>query len=795
MTMSRLAPVGAFQPQLLALALVLAMPAGAAFAQSTEGVADATPDATAEANTPATQADAQADAGKTKGVVTLGTVQVTAERRVEDVQDVPMAITTVGGEKLDVITSGGDDVRVLAGRMPSLNIESSFGRTLPRFYIRGLGNTDFDLNASQPVSLVYDDVVQENPVLKGFPMFDLDQVEMFRGPQGTLFGRNSPAGVVKFSSARPEQAFGGYARMSYGSYGTANLEGAITGGLSPTLSARVSLLHQRRDNWVDNTFNGPGDDLEGYKDTAARLQLLFAPSDTFEALANVHMRKLNGTARVFRAGAIAPGGNAIAPGIDRDRVSVDGNNTQSLEQVGGSLRMRWDLGRTTLHSITGYESVRDFYSRGDIDGGSVYDQFPPNQPGEALFPAESADGMPSHRQLSQEFRLESNEWGRFDWQAGLFWFNEKIEIDSFDYQTLGFPFSSPPIPPGGQSGFAHQSQDSTAWALYASGDYELTDRLSVRGGMRYSHEQKDFTAYRRDWIFGAPIAPISRHPRANDVSWDASATYALSETTNLYARVARGFRAPSVQGRLLYADLSVAPADSYVTVADTETVLSWEAGIKTSFNDRVRLGFSLFRYDVKDLQLTAVGGDANVARLVNADKARGQGAELDLEAYLTDHLLVTVGASYNDTRIDDKNLAVFGCALDLCQVQDPANPARPGTYLIDGNPLPQAPRQIFNLTARYGIPVGNGEFFAYTDWAYRSEANFFLYESTSFHSQPSLEGGLRIGYNWDYGNYEVALFGRNITDEVIAVSGIDFNNLVGMLNEPRTWGMQFSAKF
>ena len=139
----------------------------------------------------------------------LETVTITAERRVENIKDVPNAVSQISGEKLDVLASGGQDVRFLSGRIPSLNIESSFGRAFPRFYIRGYGNTDFRLNASQPVSLIYDDVVQENPILKGFPMFDMDQVEMYRGPQGTLFGRNSPAGVVRFSSARPSQSFGG----------------------------------------------------------------------------------------------------------------------------------------------------------------------------------------------------------------------------------------------------------------------------------------------------------------------------------------------------------------------------------------------------------------------------------------------------------------------------------------------------------------------------------------------------------------------------------------------------------
>src|SRR4029079_2406819 len=115
----------------------------------------------------------------------------------------PVSVGVVDSQQLAVINSSGADIRGLSGKVPSLNIESSFGRTFPRFYIRGLGNTDFDLNASQPVSVVYDDVVLENPILKGFPVFDLSGVEVLRGPQGTLFGRNTPAGIVKLDPVHP----------------------------------------------------------------------------------------------------------------------------------------------------------------------------------------------------------------------------------------------------------------------------------------------------------------------------------------------------------------------------------------------------------------------------------------------------------------------------------------------------------------------------------------------------------------------------------------------------------------
>jgi iron complex outermembrane receptor protein len=658
-----------------------------------------------------------------KDPVALDALTVTAQRRVENAKDVPVAITAIQGEKLDVLGSAGDDIRFLAGRVPSLNIESSYGRAFPRFYIRGLGNTDFDLNASQPVSLVYDDVVQESPLLKGFPLFDLAGVEVLRGPQGTLFGRNTPAGVVKFDSARPSQDADGYVKVAYGSYDGWNVQGAYGGPLTDRWSARVSALYQRRDDWVTNTrADTPAQGFEGYDEGAARVQFLYEGED-FEGLFNLHKRKLNGTARLFRANIIQPGTNKLVENFDRDEVATDGENFSDLETWGGSARLKWDLGRVTLHSITGYETAESL-NHGDIDGGygASFLGAGNSGPGFIPFPSESADGLPSHRQWTQEFRVESNEWGRFDWQAGVFYFDEDVTIDSFNYDSL--------TPGNPQTGHAVQQQRNKAWAAFASGDFDVT----------------------------------------------------------AYARVAKGFRAPSIQGRLAFGG---------VTQADSEKVISYEAGIKADlFDRRARLGVSVFRYDVDGQQLIAVGGSNNTATLLNADKTLGQGVELDFEAYLTDNVLLTLGSSYNDTEIKDRDLAVAICGGG-CTITDPTTVINGGTYaLVNGNSLPQAPKWIHNLTLRAGFPVDDAsEFYVYTDWAYKSEVNFFLYESPEFRSRSSLEGGLRLGYNWDYGQYDVAVFGRNLTDQVRVVGAIDFNNLTGFINEPRTFGVEFTAKF
>jgi len=742
------------RPARLAFALACALPAGV-LAQ----------DAAAPAAAPQERA------------ATLDAVQVTAQRRVENIQDVPVSITTLDAEKLGVLGSGGTDIRFLSGRVPSLNIESSYGRAFPRFYIRGLGNTDFDLNASQPVSLIYDDVVLENPLLKGFPVFDIAGVEVLRGPQGTLFGRNTPAGVVKFDSVRPSQDFEGYGKLAYGSDNMWNFEGAVGGALTERWSARVSALYQRRDDSVRNTLAGaPNDGFEGYDESAARVQFLYE-GDGFEGLFNLHRRDLNGTARLFRANLVEPGSNRFVPGFDRDTVSVDGVNFSDLETWGGSARLRWDFGQYSLYSITGYETLESL-NRGDIDGGYGAAFLPDSGPGFIPFAAESADGIPDHKQITQEVRLESNLDGPFDWQAGAFWFREELTVDSLNYDSLA--------PGNPQTGHAVQEQRNTAWALFASGEYDVSDKLKLRGGLRYTQDKKDFSASVLQAVpFGTPVGgPFFENTDVDDISWDASAVYELNDDVNVYGRVAKGFRAPSIQGRLAFGGISV---------ADSEEVISYEVGIKADLWDRRgRIGFNLFRYNVDGQQLIAVGGATNQAILLNADKSIGQGAELDLQAWLTDTLLVTWGTSYNDTEIRDPNLAVAVCGGG-CTVTDPtAN----GFALVDGNPLPQAPKWIHNLTARWGVPVGDdAEFYVYTDWAYRGQVNFFLYESPEFRGRSTLEGGLRVGTNWNQGNYDLAVFGRNITDSTRIVGGIDFNNLTGFVNEPRTWGVEFTAKF
>jgi len=753
--------------------------------------AEAAAEADQDAGEPAGE-DTGETAGQTSGqAATEGlravrdVIVVTAQKREENVQEVPLAITTLGEEEIALLTAGGADVRFISARVPSLLVESSFGRAFPRFYIRGLGNTDFDLNASQPVSMVYDEVVLENPVVKGMPVWDIERVEVLRGPQGSLFGRNTPAGIVKFDSVKPSQEFDSFVSLSYGRYDTVDVRGAVGGRLTDTLSARASGLVQSQSDWIDNRFTGEDDALGGYDNTAFRLQLLWEPNERFSGLLNLHGWDVDGTARVFRANIIKPGTNDLVAGFRQDQVAQDGLNQQDIEARGAVLKLDYDLGGATLTSVTGYETL-EMFSRGDIDGGFGAVFAPPTGPRMPIpFPSETADGLPDLDQLTQEVRLASNDdAAAYDWLVGAFYFDEELRAESYSYDSLAGNV---------QDGFAFQTQDAKSWALFGSLGYEPTERWRLQAGLRYSTDEKDFSAERPDPTFNTPtVAPITTSTDDSFTSWDLSATYKATPEVNVYGRVATSFRAPSIQGRILFCpDFAggTDPASNCLSVADAEEILSTEIGMKSELLDRrLRLYLAGYRYQVDGQQIIAVGGQFNTATLLNADTTEGYGLETDVEWAPTPNWLAKIGLSYNSTEIQDPGLAVVPCGGG-CQVLDPIGP---DGALIDGNSLPHAPEWIFNGIVDYRRPVHGGVFIGAVDWAYYSEKSFFLYESEEFRAD-GLEFGLRFAYARE--KYEIGLYGRNVTDEMIIRNGIDFNNLTGMTNEPRMFGIELITRF
>ncbi len=703
----------------------------------------------------------------------LETITITAQRRSQSIQEVPISVATLSGEKFDSIFSSGDDITALAIKVPGLYAESSNGRAAPRFYIRGLGNTDFDLAASQPVSIVMDDVVMENVILKSFPLFDVQQVEVIRGPQGTLFGRNTTAGIIKFDTVKPRQEFDAYVKTTAGTLGTAHFEGAVGGGLTDNLSARLSLLSQHRSNWVDNSFTGEADALGGYDERAGRLQFLYE-SDRFDALLNVHNRNYDGTSTLFRKNILSPGSNALNQNYDRDVVAYDapGNNKQNYDAWGTSLKLDINLDGMTLTSISALEKASGG-GIGDIDGGN------PTEAGDAAVGnAVTEDQLRDLRQVTQEIRLASDTSEALSWQVGAFYFDSSFGVNTID----------------GFFGATEVFHGNTSWALFGQATYQLTDKLTVTGGLRYTDDEKTFSVGQQNVDGFAVVigfaeeqdyAPIK--VRDDQLGWELSANYRLTNTTSLFTRVAEGFRAQTIQGR----DVAFEAPPS---VAGAETITSFEAGTKSDLLDNtLRLNAAVFYYVIDDIQLSAIGGETQGNQLINADKGTGYGFEVDFDYRVLQNFSVGGGFSYNNTELKDDNLTIAPCGSGQCTVLDPRTSN--GLALINGNPFPQAPETILTLNARYDYPVESGEVYLFTDYQLQGKTNLFLYESAEFNSKNNYEAGVRLAYiNYKH-NYEVGIFGRNITDQDNLKGAIDFSNLTGFVNEPRVFGVDFRMNF
>ncbi|VXC58737.1 TonB-dependent receptor [Sphingomonas sp. 8AM] len=744
-------------------------------------------------------APAATNAAPDAGDTGLGEVVVTAERRTENLRRVPVSVAVVNGDDLRTFQAGGEDALALAGRVPGLYAETTTGRIFPRFYIRGLGNIDFYLGASQPVSIIQDDVVLEHVVLKSNPVYDVANVEVLRGPQGSLFGRNTTAGIIKFDTIGPGQTWTSRFNASYGSYNTVTFDGGVGGPIvQDKIAVRLSGLYQHRDNWIDNDYTGlsrdgtrPGRDaMGGFDERDARLQVLLTPTETLSVNLSGHVRSYEGTSTVFHRGALIKGQNNINL-EPRDRVALDegANNPQAYKTYGGSVNAAWDFGAATLTSITAYETTSG-YSRGDTDGGAATN-FGNSGYGESMGRVRDLD------QWTQEVRLASNGDGAFKWQFGGFYFDSR---DVTEFYQRGY-FLLPNDPQRNVNNWVRLHNVNTSWAVFGQASYRLAERLTLTAGARYTEDDKETQLVRAGRNAAGTVdtfpatAPRAVKLTGKEPSWDLSALYEIDPTASIYARVARGFRGPTIQGRS-------AVFNTPFSTANSETIMSYEAGVKTQPTSKLRLNATAFAYRVNDIQLN--GNDANGnGTLFNADHANAYGVEAEMDWRPIRNITFSLGGSAIHTEIKDKNVFAQVCQFGpnvTCTVLNQTVGAtifgQPATLAqIDGNPLPNAPRWQVDAAVRYDIPLSDrGNFFVASDVNMQGYTNFVLYKTREFFASDNLELGLKAGFTTADGRYEIAAFARNITNEK-NLKGVIENYNAAVFNEPRIVGVSLSGKF
>ncbi len=676
---------------------------------------------------------------------------VSARRRSESLQDVPVAITSIGGEaisRLDAVRTAND----ITGIVPNASASATDGRTRPRWFLRGVGTNDTGANTVSPIGIYNDDVYLNNVYLQGFPLFDIEQVDVLRGPQGTLWGKNTTGGAVNIVSRKPVLTdTEGWFKAGYGSYSSVVLQGALNVPIvTGRLALRVAGSHDQRDGHVLNLYDGQK--RGGYRDDALRGQLLFRATDTLDLNLNLHTRRLRGDKRVsnYYPDLLQTGpyndGYVDPPG--RDVIDIaDNNAVENLDSFGGSLTANLELGEYTLTSITAYEEGQRL-----LTGGA---QIP--------VPSLVSHATSDSRQWSQEIRLSSPQNQALSWIVGGYFFDESLNAVATD----GVVADVPATVPGRRArawGATEYDQGTSALAVFGNVTWKLSDAFNITGGLRWSREKKDIhlvdrtatapvtfsdpATWWRDTSVAAPI--VTNYDQTDKDTWEEltyeiTPQYRFSERASAYFRFAHGFRAGG---------FAVSGAKT-INPIDPEKLDAYEVGVKTSWLDgKLTFNAAAFYYDYSAIQVLVfaqVGGSAEpLAVLQNAGAGWVKGAEFELSARPIQGLRIGATLGLLDTNYTQFETVVSNKPADA-----------------SGNEFARAPHVSASLNGEYRFAVAGGNATLGADWNFRTRQYF----SAAIQNNPLLEQaayGLfnaRVAWSPAAGNWDFALSASNIADK------------------------------
>ncbi|WP_380872004.1 TonB-dependent receptor [Sphingomonas sp. DBB INV C78] len=779
-------------------------------------------------------AEIEAPEPDASAIATAGEIIVTAGKREENIQDVPAAITAVGGDALERqdIRSAAEVVRLI----PNASAAQTESRSRPRWFIRGVGSNDPAANVVNPIGVYFDEVYVNSPFFQAFPVFDLERVEVLRGPQGTLWGKNTVGGAIHYISRKPEFDTSGYVRAGIGNYGSIFTQGGFGGTVIPDeVAARGSFFYERRGDVWENA--GSGESGTGrFDDYAGRVQLLFTPTDDLDILVSGRVRNYDGTPiprfivpaypdNATLKGAPAPADDYGNTPTGSDKVyEANVPGISKTKQRGATLTINWTPGDYTLTSITAWDKG-DNFSLADAD----YTNFEGSRSRTDL----------SSEQFTQEIRLTSPREDRFNWIVGAHYFWEDFHSDATTATVGTTTYLDRGTGPQRWRHSYYQNvlydQKAESYAAFGSGTFNFTDALSLTLGARYTSEKRSATvniynpigdASRRlntvdpttpgtaarplvtfvdptTWwlrssvLLSTPTTPFISSPSKtwNRFTWDITPQWKISEDALLYARFARGFRSGTFQASATSAVQfdpdGIAPEDLY----------SYEAGVKTSWLDgKLTANLAAFYYDYKQIQVLVQGvpvqsGGTTVfaARLINA-KGWSQGLELDLSARPIEGLRINGSIGLLDTKYTDDFI-----------------PNNPNTGLLfgEGNQFTRAPHFTGNIDVEYSVPVGGWDLSLGTDWSYRTAQYFTVnaqetdptandYNVSRYQRQDSYGiGNARIAFSDGDDRLEFQLFVRNLTNKTfkILTFGTQQGARLTTLGEPRTYGASVTTRF
>lgn len=687
----------------------------------------------------------------------LEVIEVTAQKRVQNLQDLPTAVSVFNSESLQA--KGITDVEDLSVYTPNMQIsETPGGSTGATIAIRG----SVTINPAatwEPTTGVYIDGVFVSKNVGGlFDVAAIERVEVLRGPQGTLYGKNTIGGALNILTRKPTGELGGTVRVGAGNYGMTDFYVTADSALiADKLSLNITANKKDRDGFYDNL--SAGSDVKKFKEldsSSMRFGALYEHSETLEVYYTYDNSEKDNTPSMGQT-SIA----GVTPDDSRTRkesAALDGVKYDRSESSGHSLTVTWQQSKDlTIKSISAYREI-------DYDDGSDYDGFD-------LLGFHTLRKV-DHKQTSQEFQFIGN-LDELNYVAGLFYFKEETDVDN--PYLLGFGTIN-----------NYYGVEAESVAAFAHLDYELSDKLTIAGGVRWTSEDKSFYIEHPDdfSMFGFPVL---ERTTASDTWTNTSAmlslNYKLADNVQTYAKVSQGWKAGGFNGEAANPALAVKPYDE-------EKVLAYELGLKSRwFDQRLQANVAMFYNDITDMQMSEFLGA--YSDIQNAGAAKVKGLEIELVGALTDDLTVNFNYGMLDTEYDEFITydVVTGAPNDVTDIAE----------------FPYSPKNKWSLGFNYASEIEFGDFSASLDYSYVDD--HFV-----FHNQPSADFtrvsnysvlNARVSLNEIAGSqFSLSIWGKNITDEEYRINGIPVANAVGTFigginyyGDPLTYGVELSYQF